>query len=93
MVIKLLDQAGHEGMLQLVLCRVGMHSVLLDMVKLPSLLLRCTETLCLDIMIILICISFVCLENLYIFHYSSIFFILKMLFFFVGQELKFYLKA
>lgn len=43
--IKHLDQVGHEGMLQLVLCRVGMHSVLLDMVRLLSLLLRSVETL------------------------------------------------
>ncbi|KAF5943150.1 hypothetical protein HYC85_020792 [Camellia sinensis] len=40
MVPKLKDQAGQEGMLQLVPCRVGMFSVFLVMVKSVSLLLR-----------------------------------------------------
>lgn len=38
------DQVGQEGMLQLVLCRVGMLSVFLDMVRLASLLLRFVVT-------------------------------------------------
>lgn len=43
-VIKHLDQVGHGEMLQRVLCRVGMRSVLLDMVRLLSQLLRSVET-------------------------------------------------
>ena len=41
---KQLDQAGQEGMLLLVLCRVGMLSVILDMVRLVSQLLRFVVT-------------------------------------------------
>lgn len=42
--IKLQDPVEHVGMLQLVLCRVGMLSVFLDMVKLLSLLSRSINT-------------------------------------------------
>lgn len=45
MVSILQDQVGQEEMLQLVLCRVGMLSVLLDMARFRSLLSRFVELL------------------------------------------------
>jgi len=38
--IKVQGQAGHEEILQLVLCKVGMRSALLDLERLLRLLLR-----------------------------------------------------
>jgi len=52
---KRLDLAGQEGMLLLVLCRVGMPSVTLDMVRLASQLLRFVVTITYTSFYICIC--------------------------------------
>jgi hypothetical protein len=52
---KRLDLAGQEGMLLLVLCRVGMPSVTLDMVRLASQLLRFVVTITYTSFYIYIC--------------------------------------
>ena len=52
---KCLDLAGQEGMLLLALCRVGMLSVTLDMVRLASRLLRFVVTVTYTSFYIYIC--------------------------------------